>query len=604
MSVAVRLLARVLFALVLVNVVTDAIFWGFAPPWLLLDANTVARASATARGGAAALLFAEIAIAVLLVIAQPPGRVKSNAPDADAVLRLFALPSRIVTVHVLLSVVIAVAPLSGIFRPNELDARTVAALVLLYLTLVSIASLPLYVATRSAVATVLERISVQIARDALGELKNEPRGTQRVERRLLAAVAAPVALIGIGASLLVYAHVRNADELARQSDARAVALGVLDRVDGRADGRDEAIARARAAGFAVEIETQREAPTPDAFDPNVVRVPLDDGRAVVRTDPLELAPATAGWLALAILGVAFAAWLGAQLGSALGSDVRLATEEITSMGAAEVLRGSAVIGSSRYSSVRELTEAIDRLGRVFREFARAQERAILARATTERMRGVLLATMSHDLKGPLNAILGFSALAGRASLGAQQRESLGIIEHRGKELLRLVETVLDAARIEAGELPLEKQPAPLGDIVMASVLDARELAAELGRPIEASDLDTLPSVSVDSARLAQALTGLIIAAAHVAAEASTVRITAELGEEKVVVRIESRGTKKIDPERTDMLRAFESADHARRQGSIGLRVLVARSIIEAHAGTVDVKIEDDDQVRFEVELAR
>ncbi len=602
MSVAGRLLLRILFALVLVNVVTDAIFWVFAPPWLLLDASTVARAAGTARGGAAALLFAEVAIVCLLVLAQPPGRVKAPAPDADAVLRLFALPSRVVTVHVLLSAVVAIAPLSGLFRPTELDARTVAALVLLYLTLVSIASLPLYVAARSAVAAVLERISVQIAREALEELKHEPRGTQRVERRLLAAVAAPVALIGIGASLLVYAHVRSADEIARASDARALALGVFDRVDGHADGRPEAIARARAAGFNVELETQNEPPSVDAFDPNVVIVPLDDGRAIVRTDPVELAPATAGWLALAILGVAFAAWLGAQLGSALGSDVRLATEEIASMGAAEVLRGSAVIGTSRYASVRELTEAIDRLGAVFREFARAQERAILARATTERMRGVLLATMSHDLKGPLNAILGFSALAARSNLGPSQRESLGIIEHRGRELLRLVETVLDAARVEAGELPLERQPAPLGDVVLAAVLDARELSAELGRPIVEEGLDALPSVMVDSGRLAQALGGLIVAAAHVGAEGATVRVTAAMADGKAKVRIDTRSDEVIDPERTDMLRALASADHARRQGSVGLRVIVARSIIEAHGGSIDVKT-DGGNLAFSVELA-
>ena len=543
MRTALGLLARILVALVLVSVGTDAVFWGFAPRWLLLDESTIARVSSSARSGADALLFAEVALASLFVLVQPPARYTSRAPDADAVLRLFALPSRVVTVHVLLSAIVAFGSLSGIFRPAEVDSRTLAALVLLFLTMVSIASLPLYVATRAAVAKVLERVSVQIAKEALAELENEPQGTRRVERRLLAAVAAPVALVGIGASLLVYAHVRNADELARASDARAVALGVLDRVDGRIDGRTEAIARASAAGYSVELEGLDDATSADESDPNVVSVPLDDGRAIVRTEPVELAPATAGWLALAILGVAFAAWLGAQLGSALAGDVRLATEEITTMGAAEVLHGAGVLGTPRLASVRELTDAIDRLGGVFREFARAQERAILARATTERMRGVLLATMSHDLKGPLNAILGFSALAGRSELGPAQRESLGIIEQRGKELLRLVENVLDAARIEAKNLPLEKQSAPLGDVVMAAVLDARDIAAELGRPIElGAGLEALPSAEVDSGRLAQALTGLVVTVAHVAGEKSEVRVTAIARDaERVVVHIETEG---------------------------------------------------------------
>ena len=91
------------------------------------------------------------------------------------------------------------------------------------------------------------------------------------------------------------------------------------------------------------------------------------------------------------------------------------------------------------------------------------------------MRGLFLASMSHDLKAPLNAILGFAGLVSRGPLTDGQRESVAIIEQRGLELLYLIDTILDAARVEAGELTVSPERTRVGDVVMPAVLDAREL---------------------------------------------------------------------------------------------------------------------------------
>ena len=63
--------------------------------------------------------------------------------------------------------------------------------------------------------------------------------------------------------------------------------------------------------------------------------------------------------------------------------------------------------------------------------------------------------MSHELKAPLNAVLGFAAILEQGPLTDGQRESVGIIEQRGRELQYLIETILDTARAAAGELSLE-----------------------------------------------------------------------------------------------------------------------------------------------------
>ena len=70
----------------------------------------------------------------------------------------------------------------------------------------------------------------------------------------------------------------------------------------------------------------------------------------------------------------------------------------------------------------------------FRVFAQAQERAISARKATARMRGLFFASVSHDLKSPLNAILGFTELVRKSeTLSAGQSESLSLIDRRGRE---------------------------------------------------------------------------------------------------------------------------------------------------------------------------
>src|SRR5262249_56857985 len=101
-----------------------------------------------------------------------------------------------------------------------------------------------------------------------------------------------------------------------------------------------------------------------------------------------------------------------------------------------------------------LERAIELLAERFRVFARAQERAILAREAGTRTRGLFFASVSHDLKSPLNAILGFAELVRQDTLTPGQAESLEVIDRRGRELLALIETILDAARVEAGQLAL------------------------------------------------------------------------------------------------------------------------------------------------------
>jgi signal transduction histidine kinase len=445
---------------------------------------------------------------------------------------------------------------------------------------------------RAWVARTMELVPVSASREALEMLDTRARRAARLRQRLLMAVVAPVAFVALGASQLVHAHLRAFETSSREVDAAELAQGVFDTVEGDPRGRKAAIDAAHLHGFDVDVSRSSAlfAVVRDDEGQTRLAVPLTDGHAVVRFETARPSAGVGLYLALALVAVVIAWAVGGRVGRAFADDVALATRELEASGVAEVLRGGRIRGDARFQSVAALLRAADEMGGVFREFASAQKRAIDARAATERMRGLFLASMSHDLKAPLNAILGFGDLVSRGRLTDGQRESVVIIEQRGRELLYLIDTILDAARVEAGELTVSPEWSRVGDVVMPAVLDARELTAGLGVDITGEIQPGVPRILVDVTRLTQGLTAIILVATRFA-EKGHVVVRAAMpakGEQlRIDVEVTGRGISTADREK--IFDAFKHADRARRHGSLGLGPSLARSIVELHGGGIDVE---------------
>jgi signal transduction histidine kinase len=568
----------------------------FAPRLLLLDPSVV-------QGSGTLMLWVALATLAVVVGATLAVRrqvrpllleltVGASHVEPREVHLLYDAPRRLVAVDLAGTFAIAAATFLTPLRPQSNDLYTQVELTLLALTLASVAALPAYVMMRASVARVLELVPVAASREAIDLLGTRERRTARVRRRLLAAVVAPVAFVALGASLLVHAHLRAFDTYSRQTDAAELAQGVLDVVDGDVRGSKAAIDAARSYGFdfAESRATALFSVTRTDEGQTVLTVPLTDGHAIARFETARLSPGTTVYLGLAVVALALAGALGWRTGHAFADDVSLAERAIESTGVADVLRGGRIRGDARFGSVSALMSAIDGLGGVFREFASAQQRAIDARAATERMRGLFLASMSHDLKAPLNAILGFAGLVARGELTDGQRESVTIIEQRGGELLYLVDTILDAARVEAGELTVSPERTRIGDVVMPAVLGARDLTEGMNVEIVGEIAPGSPLVIVDPARLTQALTAIILVAARFA-ERGHVMVRASMparGDQlRIDVEVTGRGIAPADREK--IFDAFKHADRARRHGSLGLGPLLARAIVDLHGGAIDVE---------------
>jgi len=475
-------------------------------------------------------------------------------------------------------------------------------LVLLTATFASVASLSAYVEIRALVGRVTELVPVAVSRQAI-ELLNPADRLARLRRRWQAAVVAPVAFIALASMLLVRSHLVAWGQSAREREAAALVRGVFDVPDAPPESFERAREAARVRGFSIEGEARSEPFAVAHHDLGItsLTVPMEGGHSIVSFGSPRSGRGTIVCTALAVLAMLLAGVAGSKVGEAFANDISLATRELEATGVADVLRGSRIHGNARFRSVASLLDAANRLGAIFREFARAQQRAIDARASTSRMRELFLASMSHDIKAPLNSILGFAELLSREPLMDAQRESVSIIEQRGRELLHLIQTILDTARVDAGELAMVQSWTNVGNVVMQAVLDARSLSIGQDVDIRGEIQPGLPVMNVDEARLVQALVAIVLVAVRFADRGHVVvRGATPPGDPRVGIDVSVTGRALAPSDRERIFEAFEHTDRRRRHGSLGLGPLLARAIVRLHRGGVDVGTTEAGGIHFHV----
>jgi len=545
--------------------------------------------------------------AILQALTLEPERVEAEHVGLVAALP-FALTSRFLGAFAFASLLMA---LPGLL-PSATDAPRALGLAVLAFAVFSSAAVVLFVVVQDATIRVIElgpfdAISAWLEQESV---RTPPQA--RVVRKMLLAIAVPVAVVGVGSLLVAQAHARAAAERERATLAVQVARVALDGLGGpsSAVGRDDAIAAAAAFGFSVR--TAQGAFEHD--EPELTHVPggmlelrasFDDapgplvgdggGRArehvVVRYGAV-VAPgdsSAAGFVAL--VAVIVAALLGVALGWLLASDLRLASRQVAALSTESVLRGkAAVAGSARFALVAEVGEGVGALTERFREFAAAHERAFLAKASAQRMKHLLFASVSHDLKSPLNAIFGFCELIRDEPLSPGQLESLEMVSGRARELLAMIETILDASRVEAGQLKLSPEPLAARVLVDLALSKAFDLMGERQVEVSIELAHDVPELQADPLRGAAALAVLL---AHAMAEAAAgkhgvVRVRATgpaVRGGMPLIHIE-HASPRTRPSQLEEQLSGRSPKHAAR--GVALRLSLARAIVELHGGRVEV----------------
>ncbi len=428
----------------------------------------------------------------------------------------------------------------------------------------------------------------------------------RLAVRVALAVGAPSGVAALLAALLVSAHAsstaRDQDELSAR--VFSVALGVR-RLPGESPAGRAAAARVLAAGGERVVAG--------------VELPFVDPHPTPTPSPL-------GAIAVAFVLAGVGAALGLRIGRRGARELSQATRRVETVGLQQLSPANRSYDAVGFTftfevlslpEVRAISRALDRVTDRLAAMARDQRRAVNARAEAARLRSFVLAGVSHDLRGPLNSVLGFAGLLvsgvdGEVSEG--QRESLEAISRSGADLLRLVDDLLDAARLDAGRMTLNRTRVLAGDLID----DARRIAIErcagvippdVRLPVE-GDLDV--DAVIDRARMAHHIGSLIAyallrkgAASASGASAPVTMHVRAVDESTWTLTVIGHGT---TPSREALEQLFDPFElppsGARAPAGLGMALGVARRVIELHGGSARAHVAPEGGLALHVTLTR
>ena len=332
-----------------------------------------------------------------------------------------------------------------------------------------------------------------------------------------------------------------------------------------------------------------------------------------RAVPLTSNGQTIGWLELAPVSRAFTP--NTPEGNFL-RNVNSATILSALVAVFLALSLGGILAFSMTRSLRELTEATveiakgklgkqvkvrskDEIGELASSFNQMSQD--LARATQARRQ--MTADIAHDLRSPLSVITGYAEALSDSKLPGTQ-DIYNILLQETKHLDRLVDDLRLLSLADTGELPLTLQqtsPCALLERVAARhAVTARQ--CNLTLRIDAAN--DLPDVNVDVERMSQVLDNLIMNAFRFTPEGGEILLSAKTDDQKVQLIVQDNG-KGISPD--DLPHIFDRfyrGDKSRQNsGESGLGLAIAKSLVEAHGGTISAESTPNQGARFIVSLA-
>ncbi len=316
------------------------------------------------------------------------------------------------------------------------------------------------------------------------------------------------------------------------------------------------------------------------------------------------APLAAGYLWVASLGVVVPRgvfiWGGVALFVACAVAIALVVGDLhrditrASAQVAVVADGEAPapLSLASFSSheIRELVQAVDLLVQRITEANVTKYIAIEKAKEADRLKSQFLANMSHDLRSPLNSIIGFSELLLSGidgDLTSDQRDLVEPILRGGRVLLHEIDDILDTAKIEASRLDLHPEPTPPATLVTRAIAGAKKRLPNARFDTEAAA--GLPPVFVDPHRLVQALENvLLFAAERVEAQAIeiSIRVGNAGGQRVVMIQVQTPVRPATAEQLNQARRGFYRIPGHR---GLGLGLPLAGAIAELSGGSLSIE---------------
>ena len=270
-----------------------------------------------------------------------------------------------------------------------------------------------------------------------------------------------------------------------------------------------------------------------------------------------------------------------------------------------IAMGSEVNGKKKYILVMSDRTSDWKMNQALSEAVRAAETANKAKST-------FLSNMSHDIRTPMNAIIGFTTLA-VSNIDDKKRvqDYLGKILSSSNHLLSLINDILDMSRIESGKIHLEETEVSLSEVLhdLKTIVSGQIHAKQLELYMDAMDV-TNEDVYCDKTRLNQVLLNLLSNAVKFTPAGGTVSVRirqchgTQKGSELYEIRVKDNGIGMSQEFVQKIFSPFErerTSTVSRTQGT-GLGMAITKNIVDMMGGTIEVQTEQDKGTEFIVRL--
>jgi signal transduction histidine kinase len=225
----------------------------------------------------------------------------------------------------------------------------------------------------------------------------------------------------------------------------------------------------------------------------------------------------------------------------------------------------------------------------------------------QRSRGseqAFLADISHELRTPLTSIQGFAqAIVEGEARGDAVSHVAEIIHREARRLVRMVEGLLQVARLESGAQVMTREEVAPSRLLEGAVAALEVQAKEAGVTFEVTGAEALPSVRGDPDKLAQLFLNVLDNAVKHSPRGSTVHVLGNRDDGAVVVRVRDAGSGLPQGAQARLFQRFYRGENAQRDGA-GLGLAIAHAIAQAHGGTIRASNVEGGGAEFAVRLPR
>lgn len=221
------------------------------------------------------------------------------------------------------------------------------------------------------------------------------------------------------------------------------------------------------------------------------------------------------------------------------------------------------------------------------------EEAVRTAVTSERFKVELISNVSHDLRTPLTAILGYSELLQKEALSPEGREQLSRLHQKAGYMSELVEALFDLTKVSSGVLEAKKEEIDLIRLLEQTIGLFDDQLTQAGLSVRRSYASETIPILMDGARMHQVFANLLGNAIKYALTGTRIYLEVRETKDGYLVRMVNTSSYEMDFKPEEILQRFSRGDKARSTKGSGLGLAIAQTYTESVGGEFHVSVDGD-----------